>query len=47
MTKEEALKEFERLLNDIDKESHLFVGTIPPEMIEWAIKALKEIGETE
>jgi len=45
MTREHALSEFKRLYEDIDKENHLFVGTIPPELIEWAIKALEQIGE--
>lgn len=45
MTKEHALSEFKRLYEDIDEENHLFIGTIPPELIEWAIKALEQIGE--
>lgn len=41
MTKEEALKAFEQMLSEIDKDNWLFVGTINPQMVEWAIKALK------
>lgn len=41
MTKEEALKAFEKMLSEIDKDNWLFVGTINPQMVEWAIKALK------
>lgn len=44
-TREHALSEFKRLYEEINKESHLFVGIIPPELIEWAIKALEQIGE--
>ena len=42
MTKEEALKAWEKMYSEIDKENYLFVGTINPQMVEWAIKALKE-----
>jgi len=41
MSKEEALKAFEQMLSEIDKDNWLFVGTINPQMVEWAIKALK------
>ena len=41
MTKEEALKAWEKMYFEIDKENYLFVGTINPEMVEWAIKALR------
>lgn len=41
MTEEKALEAFENLYNDIDKDNHLFVGTINPEMIKVAIEALK------
>ena len=41
MTKEEALKAWEKMYSEIDKENYLFVGTINPEMVEWAIKALR------
>jgi hypothetical protein len=41
MTKEEALKAWEKMYSEIDKENHLFVGTINPQMVEWAIKALR------
>lgn len=41
MSKEHALKELKRMYDDIDKDSHLFVGTIPPEMIAIAIEALE------
>lgn len=41
MSKEEALKAFEQMLSEIDKDNWLFVGTINPQIVEWAIKALK------
>ena len=48
MTKAEALESFKKLLEEIDKDNCLFVGTINPQMVEIAIKALqKELGETE
>ena len=42
MTNEEALKSFKNLYENIDKENHLFVGTINPEFIMMAIKALEQ-----
>ena len=48
MTKAEALESFEKLLEEIDKDNWLFIGTINPQMIEMAISSLqKELGETE
>lgn len=41
MTREEALKAWEKMYSEIDKENYLFVGTINPQMVEWAIKALR------
>ena len=41
MSKEEALKAWEQMYSEIDKDNWLFVGTINPQMVEWAIKALK------
>ena len=41
MSKKHALKELKRMYDDIDKDNHLFVGTIPPEMIAIAIEALE------
>ena len=41
MTDEHALSELKRMYDDIDKDNHLFVGTIPPEMIAIAIEALE------
>ena len=41
MTKEQALKAMEQMYEEIDKENWLYIGTINPQMIEWAIKALK------
>lgn len=41
MTEEKALEAFKNLYNDIDKDNHLFVGTINPEMIMTAIEALE------
>lgn len=43
MTKEKALEAFKNLYKDIDKDNHLFVGTINPEMIQVAIDAIEEI----
>ena len=43
MTKEKALEAFKNLYEDIDKDNHLFVGTINPEMIQVAIDAIEEI----
>lgn len=42
MTKDEALAGFQNLYNEIDKDNHLFVGTINPEWIQLAIKALEQ-----
>ena len=48
MTDEKAFEEFKNLYNDIDKDNHLFVGTINPEMIMVAIEALEyKIGRGE
>ena len=41
MTEEKALETLISLYNDIDKDNHLFVGTIDPELIKVAIKALE------
>lgn len=41
MTEEKALEAFKNLYNDIDKDNHLFVGTINPEIIMTAIEALE------
>ena len=41
MTDEEVLEALISLYNDIDKDNHLFVGTINPELIKVAIKALE------
>lgn len=43
MTKEKALEAFKNLYEDIDKDNHLFVGTINPEMIQVAIDAIEEV----
>lgn len=40
MTNKEALQAWEKLYSEIDKENWLFVGTINPQMVELAIKAL-------
>lgn len=45
MTREVALEAFRQLYQDIDKDNHLFVGTINPEMIMWAIRALDKTDE--
>lgn len=41
MTEEKVLEALISLYNDIDKDNHLFVGTINPEIIKVAIKALE------
>lgn len=41
MTNKEALKAWKKLYSEIDKENWLFVGTINPQMVELAIKALE------
>jgi len=43
MTKEKALEAWEQMYSEIDEENWLFVGTINPQMVEWAIKALREL----
>ena len=43
MTNETALDAFKRLYKEIDKDNHLFVGTINPEMIKVAIDAIEQI----
>ena len=42
MTREEALKAWEQMYSEIDKDNWLFIGTINPQMVEWAIKALAD-----
>jgi hypothetical protein len=41
MSREEALKAWRQMYSEIDKDNWLFVGTINPQMVEWAIKALE------
>lgn len=41
MTDKEALKAWEQMYAEIDQENWLFVGTINPEMVSLAIKALE------
>jgi len=43
MSKEYALKELKRMYDDIDKDNHLFIGTINPKMIKVAIDAIEQI----
>ena len=40
---EKALKALKDLYNSIDKDNHLFVGTINPEMIKIAINAIEQV----
>ena len=48
MTKVEALEAWEKMLEEIDKDNWLFIGTINPQMVEIAISSLqKDLGETE
>lgn len=48
MTNERALKGFRNMLNDLKRDNGLFVGTINPEMIEVAIRAIEyRIEESE
>jgi len=41
MSREEALNAWRQMYSEIDKDNWLFVGTINPQMVEWAIKALE------
>ena len=41
MTKEKALEAWTKLRSEIDEDNHLFVGTINPEMVDYAIEALR------
>lgn len=41
MTREEAIRAWEQMRSEIDKENWLFVGTINPQMVDMAIEALK------
>ena len=43
MTEEKALEAFKNLYNDIDKDNHLFVGTINLEMIKVAINCIEQV----
>ena len=43
MAEEKALEAFKNLYNDIDKDNHLFIGTINPEMIKIAINAIEQV----
>ena len=43
MSNEKALDAFKQLYEDIDKDSHLFIGTINPEMVAVAIKAIEQV----
>lgn len=43
MSKEHALKELKRMYDDINKDNHLFVGTINPEMIKVAINCIEQV----
>lgn len=47
MTNKEARKAWEKLYSEIDKDNWLFVGTINPEMVALAIKALEEKSQGE
>ena len=41
MTNKEAREAWKKLYSEIDKDNWLFVGTINPEMVTLAIKALR------
>lgn len=43
MDKDVALKAWNEMLKDIDQENWLFVGTINPQMVKWAIYAIEQI----
>lgn len=46
MTKQEALQACGQMYKDIDLGNGLFVGTINPQMVEYAINALRnELAE--
>ena len=42
MNRMKALEAWEKMYGEIDEENWLFVGTINPAMVKWAIRALKE-----
>lgn len=42
MTNNKALEGYENLLEEIDPDNHLFVGTINPDFIKTAIDAIKK-----
>ena len=41
MTNEEAIKAWKEMRSEIDSDNWLFVGTINPQMVDMAIKALE------
>ena len=41
LTKQQALNALKRMRSDVDEENWLFVGTINPKMIDYAIEALE------
>lgn len=45
MTNKEAREAWEKLYSEIDKDNWLFVGTINPEMVTLAIKALEVVDK--
>jgi len=44
MDKEVALNAWREMLKDIDKDNWLFVGTINPQMVKWAIYAIEQLS---
>ena len=47
LTKQQALNALKRMRSEIDKENWLFVGTINPKMVDYAIEALENAPTVE
>lgn len=45
MSREEALEAWRQMYSEINKDNWLFVGTINPQMVVWAIKALEGVED--
>ena len=47
LSKETALEAWKQMYSEIDKENWLFVGTINPQMVRWAIIAIEGMVDYE
>ena len=47
MSKKTALEAWKQMYSEIDKENWLFVGTINPQMVQWAIIAIEGMVDYE